>query len=97
MTDSKTTQLRKILTSAEAKFLKIGNRMLLEQTNGRIASAAFMDIVADWHSSRAVDGFEAYAKGWILDGNCKNKHAAKLLRDLFGLETDPTPNRRRAA
>jgi hypothetical protein len=63
---------RKSLTSVECKFLKVGNRMLLEQNNGRIASAALMD---------------------ITEGNAKNKHADKLLRDLFGLDTDPTPRR----
>lgn len=44
---------RKSLTQVECKFLKMGNRMLLEQTNGRIASAALMDIVADWHGTPA--------------------------------------------
>lgn len=81
---------RKSLTTVERKFLKVGNRMLLEQTNGRIASAALMDIVADWHGTPGQIGFEAYAKGWITDGNAKNKHADKLLKELFGLsEPDP--------
>lgn len=81
---------RKSLTTVERKFLKVGNRMLLEQTNGRIASAALMDIVADWHGTPGHIGFEAYAKGWITDGNAKNKHADKLLKELFGLsEPDP--------
>lgn len=47
---------RKSLTAVECKFLKVGNRMLLEQNNGRIASAALMDIVADWHAARATWG-----------------------------------------
>lgn len=84
---------RKSLSSVECKFLKVGNRMLLEQTNGRIASAALMDIVADWHGTRANIGFEAFAKNWIREGNAKNKHANKLLRELFGLDQDPTPRR----
>jgi hypothetical protein len=84
---------RKSLTQVERKFLKVGNRMLLEQTNGRIAAAALMDIVADWHGTPGPIGFEAYAKGWITDGNAKNKHADKLLRELFGLNPAPTPRR----
>lgn len=84
---------RKNLTEVERKFLKVGNRMLLEQNNGRIASAALMDIVADWHGSRASIGFEQFAKSWIAEGNAKNKHADKLLRELFGLDQDPTPRR----
>ncbi|PLV13059.1 hypothetical protein [Pseudomonas guariconensis] len=84
---------RKSLTGVECKFLKVGNRMLLDQPNGRIASAALMDIVADWHASRANVGFEQFAKSWITQGNAKNKHAYKLLCELFGLDTDPTPRR----
>lgn len=84
---------RKSLTDVERKFLKVGNRMLLEQANGRIASAALMDIVADWHGTRASLGFEQFAKSWITEGNAKNKHANKLLRELFGLDQDPTPRR----
>lgn len=84
---------RKSLTPVECKFLKVGNRMLLDQSNGRIGSAALMDIVADWHATRGGVGFEAYAKSWIIDGNAKNKHADKLLRELFGLDNDPTPRR----
>lgn len=84
---------RKNLTSVEREFLKKGNRMLLDQTNGRIASAALMDIVADWHGSRAAQGFEQFAKAWIIQGGAKNKHAYQLLCELFGLDTDPTPRR----
>jgi hypothetical protein len=84
---------RKSLTPIERQFLKQGNRMLLDQTNGRIASAALMDIVADWHGSRVAQGFEQYAKAWIIQGGAKNKHADKLLRELFGLDTDPSPRR----
>ena len=84
---------RKSLTAVECKFLKVGNRMLLEQNNGRIASAALMDIVVDWLSSRSNHGFEQFAKAWIIQGGAKNKHAYKLLCELFGLDTDPTPRR----
>jgi hypothetical protein len=52
-----------------------------------------MDIVADWHGSRAAQGFEQFAKAWIIQGGAKNKHAYKLLCELFGLATDPTPRR----
>jgi len=58
---------RKSLTAVECKFLKVGNRMLLEQNNGRIASAALMDIVADWHAARANVGpanLPAYAQAF---------------------------------
>lgn len=84
---------RKQLTSVECKFLKLGNRQLLDQTNGRMASAALMDIVADWHASRANLGFEDFAKRWISEGNAKNKQADQMLKALFGLDTDPTPRR----
>ncbi|MCL8303224.1 MULTISPECIES: hypothetical protein [Pseudomonas] len=84
---------RKNLTAVERDFLKQGNRILLDQANGRIASAALMDIVADWHGSRAAQGFEQFAKAWIIQGGAKNKHAYKLLCELFGLDTDPTPRR----
>ena len=84
---------RKSLTPVERQFLKQGNRLLLDRDNGRIASAALMDIVADWHGSRAVQGFEQYAKAWIIQGGANNKHAYKLLCELFGLATDPTPRR----
>ena len=76
---------RKSLTSIECRFLKQGNRLLLEQPNGRIGSAAFMDVIADWHASRATLGFEAFARAWISEGNAKSKIAEKLLRELFGM------------
>ncbi|GJB83965.1 hypothetical protein KAM380_084300 [Aeromonas caviae] len=84
---------RKSLTAVEREFLSKGNRMLLDVPNGRLASAALMDIVTDWHGSRATQGFEQYAKAWIIQGGAKNKHADKLLRELFGLDTDPAPRR----
>lgn len=93
MSNVTTALPRKSLTQVECKFLKVGNRMLLEQTNGRIASAALMDIVADWHGTPGQTGFEAYAKAWVLEGNAKNKHADKMLRDLLGLETNPSPRK----
>ncbi|MHC8348688.1 hypothetical protein ACYZT7_04750 [Pseudomonas sp. RT4P38] len=83
---------RKSLTAIECKFLKQGNRLLLEKINGRIGSAAFMDIVADWHASRASSGFEAFARLWIGEGNAKSKIADKLLRELFGMD-EPTPRK----
>lgn len=83
---------RKSLTPVECKFLKAGNRLLLEKTNGRIGSAAFMDIIADWHASRSVLGFEAFARLWISEGNAKNKIADRLLRELFGMD-EPTPRK----
>jgi hypothetical protein len=87
---------RKSLNEGERTFLKQANRALLDKPNGRIASAAFMDMVADWHGYRGPLRFGDYAAGWISDGNAKNKIADRLLRDLFELDTDPTPPRRAA-
>ncbi|MCF7545761.1 hypothetical protein [Pseudomonas petrae] len=92
MSDVTAALPRKSLTTVERKFLKVGNRMLLEETQGRIASASLMDIVADWHGTPGQIGFEAYAKGWITEGNAKNKHADKLLKELFGL-SNPDPRK----
>ena len=83
---------RKSLTPVECKFLKAGNRVLLEKANGRIGSAAFMDIIADWHASRSVLGVEAFARLWISEGNAKNKIADRLLRELFGMD-EPAPRK----
>lgn len=52
-----------------------------------------MDIVADWHGFPGQLSFGDYAKRWVAEGNAKNKHADKLLRELFGLGTNPTPRR----
>ncbi|KPB72911.1 Uncharacterized protein AC507_0669 [Pseudomonas syringae pv. maculicola] len=76
----------------ECKFLKIGNRQLLEANNGRMASAALMDIVADWHASRSSVGFEAFAKAWITEGNARSTIATRLLMQLFGMN-DPDPRK----
>lgn len=84
---------RKILTSGESEFLKQANRMLLDRQNGRIGAAALMDLVADWGNSRGPLGFTAYAGRWIAEGNAKNKEADAMLRELFGMNTDPTPRR----
>lgn len=84
---------RKNLSANEQAFLKQANRVLLDKPNGRIASAAFMDIVADWHAFRGQMSFGDYAKRWVAEGNAKNKHANALLRELFGLDDDPTPRR----
>lgn len=96
MSKVSTAPLRKILNEGERTFLKRANRLLLDKPNGRIASAAFMDLVADWHGYRGPLNFGAYAEDWVADGNAKNKIANALLRELFGLDTDPTPPRRAA-
>ncbi|KPX26052.1 hypothetical protein ALQ08_00991 [Pseudomonas syringae pv. delphinii] len=83
---------RKSLTAVECKFLKIGNRQLLEANNGRMASAALMDIVADWHASRSNVGFEEFAKAWITEGNARSTIATRLLMQLFGMN-DPDPRK----
>ncbi|MBA1217251.1 hypothetical protein IYR97_03420 [Pseudomonas fulva] len=84
---------QKILTPIEREFLKQGNRLMLDRPNGRIGAAALMDIVVDWLGSHSNHGFEQFAKAWIIQGGAKNKHAYKLLCELFGLDTDPTPRR----
>lgn len=84
---------RKNLSPGEREFLKQANRLLLDKPNGRIASAAFMDIVADWHGFRGALGFADFARLWIAQGNAKNKHASDLLRALFGLDDGPEPKR----
>ncbi|RMS13629.1 hypothetical protein ALP72_101254 [Pseudomonas coronafaciens pv. coronafaciens] len=59
-------------------------------SNGRMASAALMDIVADWHASRASVGFEAFARAWVIEGNARSTIATRLLMELFGMnEPDP--------
>lgn len=87
---------RKNLNEGERTFLKRANRLLLDKPNGRIASAAFMDLVADWHGYQGPLKFGEYAERWVDDGNAKNKIANALLSELFGLDTDPTPPRRAA-
>ncbi|MBD8685022.1 hypothetical protein [Pseudomonas sp. CFBP 13719] len=87
---------RKTLNEGERTFLKRANRLLLDKPNGRIGSAAFMDLVADWHGYQGPLKFGAYAESWVADGNAKNKIANALLRELFGLDTDPNPPRRAA-
>ena len=96
MSKVSTAPLRKILNEGERTFLKRANRLLLDKPNGRIASAAFVDLVADWHGYQGPSRFGAYAENWVADGNAKNKIANALLRELFGLDTDPTPPRRAA-
>ncbi|ARB29719.1 hypothetical protein ATI14_1751 [Pseudomonas tolaasii NCPPB 2192] len=83
---------RKSLTAGESQFLKQGNRLLLDKKDGRIGSAALMDIVADWGASRATLPFQEYARLWIAQGGAKNKIANKLLRELFGMD-EPTPRK----
>lgn len=85
---------RKSLTAVECKFLKIDNRQLLEANNGRMASAALMDIVADWHASRSSAGFEAFARAWVIEGNARSTIATRLLMELFGMNQ---PDPRKAA
>jgi hypothetical protein len=81
---------RKNLSPNQREFLKKANRALLDKPNGRIGSAAFMDIVADWHGFRGALDFGDYAVRWVAEGNAKNKIADQLLRELFGLnEPDP--------
>lgn len=83
---------RKILKAGERDFLKQGNRMLLDQPNGRIGAAALMDLVADWGNHRSSLGFQEYARRWITEGYAKNQIADQMLRNLFGLN-DPDPRK----
>lgn len=87
---------RKTLSEGERTFLKRANRALLDKPNGRIGSASFMDLVADWHGYRGPLRFGDYAEGWVAEGNAKNKIADALLRELFGLDANPTPPGRAA-
>lgn len=96
MSNLSTVVQRKTLNEGERTFLKRANRLLLDKPNGRIASAAFMDLVADWHGYQGPLRFGAYAENWVADGNAKNKIANALLCELFGLDSDPTPPRRAA-
>lgn len=96
MSNVSTVLPRKTLNEGERTFLKRANRLLLDKPNGRIGSAAFMDLVADWHGYQGPLKFGAYAESWVAEGNAKNKIANALLRELFGLDTDPTPPRRAA-
>lgn len=83
---------RKTLKPFERDLLRAGNRMLLEETNGRIGSAALMDLVTDWLIHRSTMGFEQFAIAWLTQGGAKNKIAEKLLRKMFGMD-DPDPRR----
>lgn len=83
---------RKTLEPFERKLLRAGNRMLLEEANGRIGSAALMDLVTDWLGHRSAMGFEQFAIAWIDQGGAKNKIAEKLLRQMFGMN-EPDPRR----
>ncbi|PMX29256.1 MULTISPECIES: hypothetical protein [unclassified Pseudomonas] len=83
---------RKVLQPFERDLLRAGNRMLLEETNGRIGSAALMDLVTDWLAHRSAMGFEQFAKAWITQGGAKNKIAERLLRQMFGMD-EPDPRR----
>lgn len=83
---------RKTLKPFERELLRAGNRLLLEETNGRIGSAALMDLVTDWLIHRSTMGFEQFAKSWLTQGGAKNKIAEKLLRKMFGMD-DPDPRR----
>lgn len=83
---------RKTLKPFERELLRAGNRLLLEETNGRIGSAALMDLVTDWLAHRSAMGFEQFAKAWLTQGGAKNKIEEKLLRKMFGMD-DPDPRR----
>lgn len=91
---SEATQLvpRKTLKPFERELLRAGNRLLLEEANGRIGSAALMDLVTDWLGHRSTMGFEQFAISWIAQGGAKNKIAERLLRKMFGMN-EPDPRR----
>lgn len=83
---------RKTLQPFERELLRAGNRLLLEQNNGRIGSAALMDLLTDWLGHRSAMGFEQFAITWIAQGGARNKIAEKLLRKMFGMN-EPDPRR----
>lgn len=85
---------RKSMQEYERKFLKIaGEGLAQEKLGGSAALACLLDMVASWHATRADIEFGEYCKRWVLEGNAKNKMADRLLRDLLGLDNDPTPRR----
>lgn len=79
---------RKTLQPFERDLLRKGNRLLLEEPNGRIGSAALMDCVTDWMCHRSSMGFEQFAKAWIAQGGAKNKIAERMLSQMFGMGDD---------
>lgn len=83
----------KNMSDLERRFLKIAGRELSEvRTGGPDALACLLDMVASWHGIRTEIRFHDYCQRWLTEGNAKNKHADRLLRDLFGLN-DPDPRK----
>lgn len=86
---------RKNLQEYERKFLKIaGDALSQEKLGGAAALAYLLDMVASWHATRVDIEFGEYCKRWVAEGNAKSKIADRLLRDLLGLDDEPTPPRR---
>lgn len=85
MTEATPLAPRKTLKPFERELLRAGNRLLLEEANGRIGSAALMDLVTDWLGHRSAMGFEQFAKAWIAQGGAKNKIAERMLTQMFGM------------
>lgn len=86
---------RKNMQEFERKFLKIaGDALSQEKLGGAAAMACLLDIVASWHATRIDIKFEDYCRRWVAEGNAKSKIADRLLRDMLGLDDEPTPPRR---
>jgi len=74
---------RTLLKTAAKEFAK-------DRLAGVGALSSLMHLVADWHGSRAEQGFTEYAKAWIAQGNIKGgKGVEALMRDLFGSDEPP--------
>ncbi|HEX8596715.1 MAG TPA: hypothetical protein VF682_26050 [Pseudomonas sp.] len=86
---------RKSMHEYERTFLKVaGDGLAREKLGGAVAMACLLDIVASWHATRIDIEFGEYCRRWVSEGNAKNKIADRLLRDLLGLDDEPTPPRR---
>lgn len=91
---------RKSMSELERKFLKVaGEELAKVKLGGPTALAVLLEMVASWHGNRLDIGFHDFGQRWLIEGNCSNKAAGTLLKDLFGLgDPEPAPRRiRRAA
>lgn len=76
---------RKVMTEIERRMIKMAADELLKgKTAGAQAMADLLDLLASWHGNRIDDGFRAFARRWVAEGNARTRASAELLRDLFG-------------
>lgn len=85
----------KSLMEHERKLLKVSEEGLAqEEVGGGFALACLLDMAASWHGSSPPIVFRDLGQRWLFVGNAKNKSAARLLSDQFGLSD---PDSRKAA